>query len=90
MIARVLEGEIDAVRTSLDDAVEVVRGSVVSALRDQEGYRGMYLLLTHEGKALASPRRRDRPGRHSFTAAAAYGVAVVWQHRTRESNRQPN
>ena len=88
MIARVLEGEIDAVRTSLDDAVEVVRGSVVSALRAQEGYR--YLLLTHEGKALASPRRRDRPGRHSFTAAAAYGVAVVWQHRTRESNRQPN
>jgi hypothetical protein len=34
MIARVLEGEIDAVRTSLDDAVEVVRGSVVLALRD--------------------------------------------------------
>lgn len=53
MIARVLEGEIDAVRTSLDDAVEVVRGSVVPALRDQEGYRGMYLLLTDEGKALA-------------------------------------
>lgn len=53
MIARVLEGEIDAVRTSLDDAVEVVRGSVVPALCEQDGYRGMYLLLTDEGKALA-------------------------------------
>jgi hypothetical protein len=53
MTARVLEGEIDAVRMSLDDAVDVVRGSVVPALRDQEGYGGMYLLLADEGKALA-------------------------------------
>ena len=53
MIARVLEGEIDAVRMSLDDAVDAVRDSVVPALRAQEGYRGMYLLVTDEGKALA-------------------------------------
>jgi heme-degrading monooxygenase HmoA len=53
MIARVLEGEIDAVRVSLDDAVDTVRGSVVPALREQDGYGGMYLLLTDEGKALA-------------------------------------
>jgi hypothetical protein len=51
MIARVLEGEIDAVRTSLDDAADVVRASVVPALREQDGYGGMYLLLTAEGKA---------------------------------------
>ena len=53
MIARVLEGEIDSVRMSLDDALEVVRSSVVPALRNQQGYGGMYLLLTDEGKALA-------------------------------------
>ena len=53
MIARVLEGEIDAVRMSLEEAVDVVRGSVVPAFRDQEGYGGMYLLLTDDGKALA-------------------------------------
>ena len=40
MIARVLEGEIDGLGMSLDDAVDVVRGSVDPALRDQEGYRG--------------------------------------------------
>jgi heme-degrading monooxygenase HmoA len=38
---------------SLDDVVDVVRGSAVPALRDQEGYGGMYLLLADEGKALA-------------------------------------
>lgn len=38
---------------SLDHDVDVVRGSVVPALRDQEGYGGMYLLLADEGKALA-------------------------------------
>jgi hypothetical protein len=43
MIVRVLEGEIDAVRMSPDDAVDVVRGSVVPALRDQEGYGGHVL-----------------------------------------------
>jgi heme-degrading monooxygenase HmoA len=53
MIARVLEGEIDAVRMSVEEAVNVVRGSVVPALRAQEGYGGMYLLVTDEGKTLA-------------------------------------
>jgi hypothetical protein len=37
MIARVLEGRIDAVSMSLDDTVDVVRASVVPALREQEG-----------------------------------------------------
>jgi hypothetical protein len=38
---------------SLDDAADVMRGSAVPALRDQEGYGGMYLLLADQGKALA-------------------------------------
>lgn len=53
MIARVLEGEIDAVRMSFDEAVDIVGSSVVPALRAQEGYGGMYLLLSDEGKAVA-------------------------------------
>jgi hypothetical protein len=53
MIARALEGEIDAIRMSLDEAVGVVRASVVPALRDQRGNGGMSLLLTAKGKALA-------------------------------------
>ncbi len=41
MIARLLEGEIDAVRMSLVDAVGVVRGSVVAALHKEDGYGGI-------------------------------------------------
>jgi heme-degrading monooxygenase HmoA len=52
MIARVTLAEIDTVRTSADGAVEHFRDSVVPALRDQDGYEGVYVLLSPEGKAL--------------------------------------
>jgi hypothetical protein len=44
--------EIDTVRMSVDDAVEVFRESVIPALREQDGYEGVYVLLSPEGKAL--------------------------------------
>jgi heme-degrading monooxygenase HmoA len=53
MVARVTLAEIDAVRMSIDQAVAVFRESVVPALREQEGYEGVYVLLSDEGKALA-------------------------------------
>jgi heme-degrading monooxygenase HmoA len=52
MIARVTLAEIDSVRMSVDDAVELFRESVLPALRDQDGYEGVYVLLSPEGKAL--------------------------------------
>jgi heme-degrading monooxygenase HmoA len=79
MIARVLEGEIDAVRMSLDDAVDVVRGSVVPALREQKGYGGMYLLLTDEGKALAISL---------WTTEEAADAGVVDSRRQYEAHRE--
>ena len=53
MIARVTLAEIDAVRMSVDQAVTVFRESVVPALREQDGYEGVYVLLSDEGKVLA-------------------------------------
>ena len=53
MIARVTLAEIDAVRMSVDQAVSLFRESVVPALREQEGYEGVYVLLSDEGKVLA-------------------------------------
>jgi heme-degrading monooxygenase HmoA len=53
MIARVTLAEIDAVRMSVDQAVELFRDSVVPALREQEGYEGVYVLLSEAGKVLA-------------------------------------
>jgi len=52
MVARTTLAEIDAVRMSVDAAVELFRGSVVPALHEQEGFEGVYVLLSPEGKAL--------------------------------------
>jgi len=53
MIARVTLAEIDVVRMGVDDAVTVFRESVIPALREQDGYEGVYVLLSDEGKVLA-------------------------------------
>ena len=52
VIARATMAEIDPVRTSVDQAVELFRESVVPALRKQTGYQGVYVLVSPEGKAL--------------------------------------
>ena len=59
MIARVTIAEIDPVRMSVAQAVDVFRESVVPALRDQDGYEGVYVLVSPEGKALALTFWRD-------------------------------
>jgi len=52
MIARVTLAEIDAVRTSVEQAVALFKESVVPALHEQDGYEGVYVLANREGKAL--------------------------------------
>ena len=52
MVARVTLAEVDAVRMSIDRALEIYRTSVMPALRTQDGYEGCYVLTTPEGKAL--------------------------------------
>ena len=52
MIARATMAEIDPVRMSVDEAVELFRGSVVPALHEQPGYEGVYVLVSPEGQAM--------------------------------------
>lgn len=52
MYARVTLFEVDTVRIGLDEALERFRGSVLPELQKQEGYRGLYVLRTPEGKGL--------------------------------------
>jgi heme-degrading monooxygenase HmoA len=52
MIARVTMADIDPVRMSIDDAIEVFRESVLPALHEQPGYEGVYVLVTPEGQSL--------------------------------------
>ena len=42
MVARVTLAEVDAVRLSIDSALELYNGSVMPALRAQDGYAGCY------------------------------------------------
>ena len=51
MVARVTLAEVDAVRMSIDSALEIYRTSVMPALHAQDGYEGCYVLTTPEGKA---------------------------------------
>ena len=52
MVARATMAEIDPVRMSIDEAVGLFRNSVLPALHEQEGYQGVYVLLSPEGQAL--------------------------------------
>ena len=52
MFARVTLFEIDTLRISLDDALERFKELVVPEVRKQDGYEGIYVLRTPEGKGL--------------------------------------
>jgi heme-degrading monooxygenase HmoA len=52
VIARATMADIDPVRMSIGEAIELFRESVVPALHEQPGYQGVYLLLSPEGRAL--------------------------------------
>ncbi|MFC1846440.1 antibiotic biosynthesis monooxygenase family protein [Chloroflexota bacterium] len=52
MFARIILFEIDTLRISLDDALEQYKKLVVPETQKQEGYEGMYVMHTPEGKGL--------------------------------------
>ena len=52
MHARVTMFEIDTLRIGLNDALERFRATVLPAARNREGYEGIYVLRTPEGKGL--------------------------------------
>ena len=52
MYARVTLLEIDTVRTSVPDALEIFRAQTLERLRSQPGYRGVWVLATPDGKGL--------------------------------------
>ena len=52
MFARVTLFEIDTLRISPDDALEQFKKLIVPEARKQEGYEGMYVMRTPEGKGL--------------------------------------
>jgi heme-degrading monooxygenase HmoA len=52
MYSRVTLVEIDLVRSSLDEALELYKEEVLPNLREQEGFAGTVVMATPEGKGL--------------------------------------
>ena len=52
MFARITLFEIDTLRISLDEALDQFKELIVPEARKQEGYEGMYVMRTPEGKGL--------------------------------------
>lgn len=59
MVARATIAEIDFLRMSLEESVDLFRDSVVAALREQDGYEGCLVLVSPQGQALALTFWRD-------------------------------
>ena len=72
MVARVTLAESDAVRTRVEDAVQLFEDSVVPALSEQDGYEGVYVLVTPEGKALVMTFWEDDEAAQSGLSSGHY------------------
>jgi heme-degrading monooxygenase HmoA len=59
MVARATIAELDPVRMSVERAVEIFEESVVPALQEQDGYEGVYVLVSPQGQALVLTFWRD-------------------------------
>lgn len=49
MYARVTELRVDTAKVSIDDVLNRFRAAVLPSLREQPGYRGIYVMGTPEG-----------------------------------------
>ena len=84
MIARATLAEIDVVRMRMDDAVHLFEESILPALQEREGFEGVYVLATPEGKALVltfwdSPEVADRELASGFYAAQVEKFVTVFK-----------
>ena len=52
MYVRTTQLEVDTIRISVGEAVEVFEQAVLSGLRDQPGFLGVYVLANDDGRAM--------------------------------------
>jgi hypothetical protein len=71
MYSRVTLLEVDTLRVDLDEAVELFRGAVLPRLRELEGYEGVLVLATPEGKGLLMSLWDSEEAAEASTAFAA-------------------
>jgi len=76
MVARVTLAEVDTIRVSLEDAIELYRRSVVPAMQEQGGYEGVCVLATPEGRALVISFWESEEASESGIASGFYAQQV--------------
>ena len=72
MFARVTLFEIDTLRISADDALEKFKELIVPEARKREGYEGMYVLRTPEGKGLIMSLWQSKEAAEAGVASGYY------------------
>ncbi len=76
MVVRATEAEIDVVRTNPYDAIEMFEQSVISALHEQAGYEGCYVLLSEEGKVLVLTFWESNEAARATRLSGFYGEQI--------------
>lgn len=76
MVARVTLAEVDVMRISVREAVDIYSHSVLPAQHGRDGYEGGYVLTTPEGKALVVTFWRDHDAAEAGLASGFYGEQV--------------
>ena len=76
MVARVTLAEIDTLRMPLAEAIGVFESRIAPALREQDGFEGVYVLATPEGKALVMTLWRDEEAAEAGVASGLYAEQV--------------
>lgn len=71
MYSRVTLLEIDTVRHTVGGAVELFREAVLPRLRELDGYEGIFVLATPEGKGLLMSLWESEEAAEASTAFAA-------------------
>ena len=74
MYSRVMQLEIDTLRTTVEEAVHLFEEQVLPALREQDGYEGVAVLANPEGQAEVVTFWDTR---EAATRAAAFGSASL-------------
>ena len=76
MVARVTLADVDTVRVSLDEAIELYKASVIPAMEREEGYEGVCVLATPEGKAMVITFWETEEDAHGDGATGFYDEQV--------------
>lgn len=81
MYSRITQLEIDTLRVSMADAVEVFKSRVMPQLREQPGFVGVYVLSTPEGKGLLISFWENEDAAEESLASGFYS-AQLEEHMT--------